>query len=305
MAEEPEWGIRRDALGIHALGRVEYEIRDGEVVYEDEGPVRVMVTEQHVGATGEPTLRDLSEALIAVYGTDYGVHSPTWISRFTDMTRQAAAYREGRVLLAGDAAHVHSPDRWTGPQHRRAGCGESGMEAGPGGQADIAGKPAGYLPRRAPPGRRPRAAQHDGAGRASPPGRPHEGLARHHVRAPQHGRAAQAIRRDDVRPGHSLRPRRGTPAARTPHARSRPGHRRRPAAGLHPAARCPAGAAQPRRARRLRHHAVGGSGSADRRQIRRCVGASGARRGHRSHRRVDPARRICGLGGGADRAGAR
>ena len=48
-------------------------------------------------------------ALVAVYGTDYGVHSPTWISRFTDMTRQAASYREGRVLLAGDAAHVHSP----------------------------------------------------------------------------------------------------------------------------------------------------------------------------------------------------
>jgi hypothetical protein len=68
-----------------------------------------MLTESHVGATAEPTLRDLSEALVAVYGTDYGIHSPTWISRFTDMTRQAAAYREGRVLLAGDAAHVHSP----------------------------------------------------------------------------------------------------------------------------------------------------------------------------------------------------
>jgi 3-(3-hydroxy-phenyl)propionate hydroxylase len=76
---------------------------------EDGGPVRVMVTEQHVGRTGEPTLRDLSEALIAVYGTDYGIHSPTWISRFTDMARQAASYRKGRVLLAGDAAHVHYP----------------------------------------------------------------------------------------------------------------------------------------------------------------------------------------------------
>ena len=108
MAEEPELGIRRDATGIHSLGRVEYEVRDGEVVYMDEGPMRVMVTEAHA-ATSEPTLRDLSEALIAVYGTDYGVHSPTWISRFTDMARQAAAYRDGRVLLAGDAAHVHSP----------------------------------------------------------------------------------------------------------------------------------------------------------------------------------------------------
>ena len=45
-----EWGIRRDARGIHGLGRVEYEIRDGKVVYKDSGPVRVMVTEEHVGA---------------------------------------------------------------------------------------------------------------------------------------------------------------------------------------------------------------------------------------------------------------
>jgi 2-polyprenyl-6-methoxyphenol hydroxylase-like FAD-dependent oxidoreductase len=109
MAEEPELGTRRDALGIHALGRVEYEIRDGEVVYMDRGPVGVMVTEQDVGRTGEPTLRDLSEALIAVYGTDFGIHSPTWISRFTDAARQAASYRKERVLLAGDAAHVHYP----------------------------------------------------------------------------------------------------------------------------------------------------------------------------------------------------
>jgi 2-polyprenyl-6-methoxyphenol hydroxylase-like FAD-dependent oxidoreductase len=110
MTEEPEWGIRRDTLGVHALGRLEYEIRGGEVVYMDRGPVRVMVTEEHVGPTTEPTLRDLSEALVAVYGTDYGIHSPIWISRFTDMTRQAAAYRDRRVLLAGDAAHVHAPD---------------------------------------------------------------------------------------------------------------------------------------------------------------------------------------------------
>jgi hypothetical protein len=68
-----------------------------------------MVTEQHLGRTGEPTLRDLSETLIAVYGTDFGIHNPTWISRFTDMARQAASYRKGRVLLAGDAAHVHYP----------------------------------------------------------------------------------------------------------------------------------------------------------------------------------------------------
>jgi 2-polyprenyl-6-methoxyphenol hydroxylase-like FAD-dependent oxidoreductase len=109
LAEQPEMGIRHDAIGTHAFGRREYEIRDGKVVFKDTGPVGAMVTERQPGS-GEPTLRDLSEALIAVYGTDYGVHSPTWISRFTDMTRQAATYRAGRVLLAGDAAHVHAPD---------------------------------------------------------------------------------------------------------------------------------------------------------------------------------------------------
>jgi len=112
----PEWGIHRDALGIHSLGRVEYEIRDGKVVYADRGPVGILVTERQVGATGEPTLADLSKALIAVYGTDYGIHSPTWISRFTDATRQAEAYRKGRVLVAGDAAHIHPPDGGQGLQ---------------------------------------------------------------------------------------------------------------------------------------------------------------------------------------------
>ena len=110
MSEKPELGMRRDARGMHGIGRVEYEIRNGEIVYKDHGPLRVMVTEARVGGATEPTLRDLSEALIAVYGTDYGVHRATWISRFTDMTRQAATYRDRRVLLAGDSAHVHAPD---------------------------------------------------------------------------------------------------------------------------------------------------------------------------------------------------
>jgi 2-polyprenyl-6-methoxyphenol hydroxylase-like FAD-dependent oxidoreductase len=109
MTEEPELGPRFDASGVHGLGRVEYEIREGEVVYSDHGPVRVVLTEREIGSGGEPTLRELSEALVSVYGTDFGVHSPTWISRFTDATRQAAQYRAERVLLAGDAAHVHYP----------------------------------------------------------------------------------------------------------------------------------------------------------------------------------------------------
>jgi 3-(3-hydroxy-phenyl)propionate hydroxylase len=98
MTEEPPRGIRHDATGVHGLHRLE----DGRTV-------RVIVTEQQLGPSSEPTLRDLSEALITVYGTDFGIHSPTWISRFTDMTRQAAAYRSGRVLLAGDSAHMHYP----------------------------------------------------------------------------------------------------------------------------------------------------------------------------------------------------
>ena len=98
VTEEPPQGIRTDAIGVHGLHRME----DGRTV-------RVVVTERRLGPSTDPTLGDLSEALVAVYGTDFGIHSPIWISRFTDMTRQASAYRSGRVLLAGDAAHVHYP----------------------------------------------------------------------------------------------------------------------------------------------------------------------------------------------------
>jgi 3-(3-hydroxy-phenyl)propionate hydroxylase len=109
MTETPELGMRRGAHGAYGIGRVEYEIRDGQLVFADHGPVRIMVPEKHVGASAEPTLDDVRAALIELYGTDFGIHSPIWVSRFTDTTRQAASYRLGRVLLAGDAAHVHSP----------------------------------------------------------------------------------------------------------------------------------------------------------------------------------------------------
>jgi 3-(3-hydroxy-phenyl)propionate hydroxylase len=94
----PPFGIRRGEKGVNALGRLE----DGK-------RVRIVLIEPQVGQGDEPTLDELRKALVAVHDTDYGVHNVTWLSRFTDMARQAAAYRKGRILLAGDAAHIHSP----------------------------------------------------------------------------------------------------------------------------------------------------------------------------------------------------
>jgi 3-(3-hydroxy-phenyl)propionate hydroxylase len=98
VGEEPPTGMRQDAAGVHGL----QPLADGRTH-------RVVTTEARLGGVDEPTLADLSAALTAVFGTDFGVHSPTWISRFTDATRQAAEYRRDRILLAGDAAHIHSP----------------------------------------------------------------------------------------------------------------------------------------------------------------------------------------------------
>jgi 3-(3-hydroxy-phenyl)propionate hydroxylase len=98
MADEPAWGVRRGEKGVNALGKLE----DGK-------RVGVVLVEPQVGQGDEPTLSNLRDALIAVYGKDFGVHNPSWLSRFSDMARQAASYRDRRVLLAGDAAHVHAP----------------------------------------------------------------------------------------------------------------------------------------------------------------------------------------------------
>ena len=98
MAEEPPVGTRPEGGGIGPVNRE-----------KGGGPYGVVLREPRVGRTGEPSLADLRAALVAAYGTDYGVHSPTWISRFTDVSRQAASYRRGRILVAGDAAHVHGP----------------------------------------------------------------------------------------------------------------------------------------------------------------------------------------------------
>ncbi|MET1060344.1 MAG: FAD-dependent monooxygenase [Nocardioides sp.] len=107
MDEEPEVGMRPEGGGIGPVDPT-----------TPGGPYRVVLLEKHVEHTREPTLEDLRQTLVSAVGTDYGVHSPTWISRFTDTCRQAASYREGRVLLAGDAAHVHGPQ---GGQGRNTG----------------------------------------------------------------------------------------------------------------------------------------------------------------------------------------
>jgi 2-polyprenyl-6-methoxyphenol hydroxylase-like FAD-dependent oxidoreductase len=98
FAEEPEWGIRRGEKGMAAIGKV-----------EDGNRVRVVINEKEIRQGEQPTLDDVREALVAAYGTDFGLRSAGYLSRFTDMARQAASYWKGRVLLAGDAAHVHSP----------------------------------------------------------------------------------------------------------------------------------------------------------------------------------------------------
>lgn len=98
MTEPPEPGFREDALGRHAMSVLE----DGETV-------GVVLAGQDPRSTDAPSLAELAAALKAIYGTDFGVHSPRWLSRFSDAARQAATYRKGRVLLAGDAAHIHSP----------------------------------------------------------------------------------------------------------------------------------------------------------------------------------------------------
>jgi 2-polyprenyl-6-methoxyphenol hydroxylase-like FAD-dependent oxidoreductase len=98
LTGEPAVGIRRGERGVNGLGPME----DGK-------RFRAVLIEPEVRKGDEPTLDELREALVAVYGTDYGVHTVSFLSRFSDMTRQAASYRAGRVLLAGDAAHIHSP----------------------------------------------------------------------------------------------------------------------------------------------------------------------------------------------------
>ena len=95
--EEPPYGMRRDDRGVHGIGKLE------------DGRARFVSVERELRQGTRPSLDELREAIVAVYGTDFGLRSVSWLSRFTDMARQAVSYRDRRVLLAGDAAHVHSP----------------------------------------------------------------------------------------------------------------------------------------------------------------------------------------------------
>ncbi|MBV9936292.1 MAG: FAD-dependent monooxygenase, partial [Actinobacteria bacterium] len=96
--EDPLLGMHHDDVGMHAMNRAGAD-----------GPVRVVITERELTLGDNPSIDDLRDALVGVWGTDFGLRRANWISRFTDATRQATTYRTGRVLLAGDAAHVHPP----------------------------------------------------------------------------------------------------------------------------------------------------------------------------------------------------
>jgi 3-(3-hydroxy-phenyl)propionate hydroxylase len=98
MTEEPVIGMRPEGGGIGPVNRE-----------TGGGPYGVVLTEPVPEHPGPPTLEEVRAALVVAYGTDFGAHSPTRLSRFNDLTRQAATYRKGRVLVAGDAAHLHAP----------------------------------------------------------------------------------------------------------------------------------------------------------------------------------------------------
>ena len=231
MSEEPPWGIRYDDKGTQAMGRLE----DGK-------RVGVVVSERYAGQAGEPTLADLSRALVAAWGTDFGVHSPTWISRFTDMTRQAASYRKGRVLLAGDAAHVHYP------------VGGQGLELGVQDAVNLGWKLAQVASGASPESLLDtyHAEQHPVGARVLRGTMAQTALTRSDARIDAlRETMSELLSMDEPRQLYGARMSgldihydlgEWAPAARAPHARSRPGHRRRPGAGLHPAARRPAGA---------------------------------------------------------------
>ena len=159
--------MRIDEVGVHGLH-----------LMEDGRTMRVVVTEKQLGPATEPTLTDLGKALTEIYGTDFGVHTPTWISRFTDATRQAAAYRSGRVLLAGDAAHIHAPSGGQGIGLGVQDAVNLGWKLAQWSRA-LRRQPAGHLSRRAATRRGPRAEADHGTVDHAAGGTAHRRVGRH------------------------------------------------------------------------------------------------------------------------------
>jgi rifampicin monooxygenase len=108
---EMEVGVPPETVAAVVADVRETQKRFGAMPLGDDGVYRVIVPAQGVSEdrAAPPTLEDFRRQLRAVAGTDFGVHSPRWLSRFGDATRLAESYRSGRVLLAGDAAHIHPP----------------------------------------------------------------------------------------------------------------------------------------------------------------------------------------------------
>lgn len=111
-------GEMEATMPVAEMAAIVTEIRKTELFFGigpspsgEAGIFRVVVPAAEVAEdrTVAPTLDELKQQLRAYSGTDFGVHSPIWLSRFGDATRLAEQYRVGRVLLAGDAAHVHPP----------------------------------------------------------------------------------------------------------------------------------------------------------------------------------------------------
>ncbi|MGV0739036.1 rifampin monooxygenase [Mycobacterium syngnathidarum] len=107
---EVELGVPQDTLAAVTAEVRKTQLRFGAMPVGD-GVYRVIVPADRVAEdrAAAPTLDEFKRQLIVTAGTDLGVHSPRWLSRFGDGTRLAERYRSGRVLLAGDAAHVHPP----------------------------------------------------------------------------------------------------------------------------------------------------------------------------------------------------
>ncbi|WP_291156951.1 FAD-dependent monooxygenase [Gemmatimonas sp. UBA7669] len=109
LRETPAWGLKRDVLGIHAIGPLPETGGGASNAVPGTVRARVMLTEAGVERRTAPTLDEVCQRLREVYGQDFGAHDASWLSWFTDAARQASPYRVGRLLVAGDAAHVHYP----------------------------------------------------------------------------------------------------------------------------------------------------------------------------------------------------